>query len=64
MSDNEDTKWKSLYEVADSVSNWLPEGNKKTKCECGCSKTLDKDDHPSLHSSWCPIYEEWKKEQK
>jgi len=52
MSDyNDDYWWMN--------GSWLPKGKyEKTKCECGTTIAMGKDDHPSYHSDWCPIRKE------
>lgn len=32
------------------------------KCECGTQITMGKDDNPSMHSDYCPIYKTWKQD--
>jgi hypothetical protein len=41
---------------------WVPDENPKTnseQCECGVRITMGKDDEPSYHSDYCPVYKAW-----
>lgn len=56
------TVYNSYY--GDYLGDWdypAPEEDKpKVKCECGTSKTLEGNDDPQFHSTWCPVYKERK----
>ena len=58
----------TIYSYGGDGASWgLPSGAAnepppKPKCECGMTIALDKEDHPSYHSDWCPVKKEWDKE--
>lgn len=55
MSDPKQIDMDDWWKLSDAIINSGLNNSKDIKCECGSSVTLGKDDHPSLHSDYCPL---------